>query len=147
MLLPCSLSEQRRAPSRLGNKFPALPRSLTPVPSAVASTVSKGNLCPLDLLLHPRGPASHAVEQAPNPHQAHLLGACPRGHRDVIPGGMGINGGIVPTLSKQNQGGTGQRLGMSQVPHRLALSSSSFPSHPAPTKNTDLSLPPSQAPP
>lgn len=60
---------------------------------------------------------------------------------------MGINGGIVPTLSKQNQGGTGQRLGMSQVPHRLALSSSSSPSHPAPTQNTDLSLPPSQAPP
>lgn len=39
-------------------------------------------------------------------------------------------GALFPPCPEQNQGGTGQTLGMSPVPHRLALSSSS-PARPA----------------
>lgn len=45
-----------------------------------------------------------SAEWPPSPHQAHLLGSCPGGQRDVIPGGMGLNGGIVPTRSRGGSG-------------------------------------------
>lgn len=38
------------------------------------------------------------------PHQAHLLGFCPSGHRDVIPREMGLNGGIVPSPFTEGSG-------------------------------------------
>lgn len=111
------LSEQRRAPSSLGSYSPALPRNLTLMPPAGATTISPppalapegaglqwGNLCPLDLAPSLRSCLSGSVEPAPSPHQAHQLGSCPGGHRDVIPGGMGLNGGIVPARSRAESG-------------------------------------------
>lgn len=165
MVRLCGLSEQRRAPSSLVSNSPALPRNLTLMPPAGATTISPppalapegaglqwGNLCPLDLAPSLRSCLSGSIVPAPSPHQAHLLGSCPGGHRDVIPRGMGLNGALFPPDPEQNQGGTGQRLGMSQVPHRAALSSSSSPSLPAllggslpltPTQTTDPPLAPS----
>lgn len=123
-----------------------LPRSLTPIPLALATTISlcsgprgstspMGKPLPLDPSLHPRDPAFLAVERAPSPHQTHLLGSCPGGNRDSYPLGVRVSmGALFPRGPEQDQGGTGQRLGMSQVSHRPALSSSSFLAWPPPSR-------------
>lgn len=51
-------------------------------------------------------------------------------------------GALFPPGPEQDQGGTGQRLGMSQVPHRPALSSSSSSSFSSPS----LLAPPTRPP-
>lgn len=111
LVTPCSLSEQKGS-IRLGNEFSCPTQKSDPSPFCCGLPVSKGNLCPLDLLLHPRGPCLSCCEQAPNPHQAHLLGACPRGHRDVILGGMGIIGGALfpPVQAESGRDRTGQNV-------------------------------------
>ena len=129
-----------------GSGSPALPRYLTAVPPAVATTIS---LCsgprqsggtsalwspgsiPEDLPLLLLPAPTRLTCLAPVPGDTEMLSL--RVWMSMRP--------LFPPQPEQIQGGTGQRLGMSQVPHRLALSSSSSSlSLPAPTQTLPCPL-------
>lgn len=86
------------------------------------------------------GPASFALQNGlPAPTRLTCL-APVLGDREMLSLGVWASmGALFPPDPEEDQGGTGQRLGMSQVPHRPALSSSSSSSPPLPPP----SLPPS----
>lgn len=151
------LSEQRSAASGLGIYSPALPRNPTIMPPAGATAISPSPspLWPqreqvfsgeISALWTWRSCLSCCRTGSQHHHpQPHLLGSCPGGHRDVIPGGMDLNGGIVPTRSRVGSGRdraeTGNVPGATQagfVLLPLLLSPPSLPSSVAPS----LSLPP-----
>jgi hypothetical protein len=79
-----------------------LPTSLAEAPEGGAEFGLSSRPPPLLTLTISEVPPS-VGEQASSPHQAHLLGFCPK-DRDVIPRSMGLNGDIVPSLSRVGSG-------------------------------------------